>query len=231
MTKNDVQDYESICSELDRLSVLMLDAMKEYVDCKVMLENYIKTGSLHLAKARYIMGNKNVSSLQLPTEDCDILAQTRVSRAMQKSGSSESLVFELSRLSVKDEPEANGVKRRLSKANKECESNEKNETRSKNKSKHSKSTENLSSNDGKRSNHADESDQSPKVVSISKDPMKWFGVLVPQNMKYAQSNFCTALDYVVQCANIQSEMNLIRSKYLALIKLKQIHVDNKDQVE
>ncbi|KAG6456061.1 coiled-coil domain-containing protein 115 [Manduca sexta] len=38
------------------------------------------------------------------------------------------------------------------------------------------------------------------------NPLRWFGVLVPQNLHKAQSIFQNALNYVVECANVQLQI-------------------------
>lgn len=54
-------------------------------------------------------------------------------------------------------------------------------------------------------------------------PLHWFGVLVPQNLHMAQKIFQTTLSYVVECSNIQLQLeenmkniNALR-KYLNII--------------
>ncbi|XP_019871219.1 coiled-coil domain-containing protein 115 [Aethina tumida] len=39
------------------------------------------------------------------------------------------------------------------------------------------------------------------------NPLKWFGLLVPQNLHYAQKMFTQALQWVVQAANVQWKLN------------------------
>ncbi|KAL1138643.1 hypothetical protein AAG570_008705 [Ranatra chinensis] len=184
---------ESVCSELDELSVHMLYLMKEYIDCKVDIEDLVKSGSLHLAKSRYIMGNKSVSALQLPTEDRgEICAQTTLLTSKDKSGSMENITLELKRLSFGD-------------------------------SLLDKTSEGLKS-------RSKDKDQSPDCGESKKiqDPLKWFGVLVPQNLRHAQSCFNRAIDLVVQCVNIQLEMDSTKKKYEKYLKKKKLILAKKD---
>lgn len=39
------------------------------------------------------------------------------------------------------------------------------------------------------------------------DPLRWFGVLVPRSLQMAQEQFNTALNYVVESANISLKLN------------------------
>ncbi|BES96286.1 Hypothetical protein NTJ_09095 [Nesidiocoris tenuis] len=191
MTKD--SDYESVCRELDDLALQMLDQMKLYLDLLASMENSVKTGSLHLAKSRYIMGNKSVSVLQLPTEDSELSAQ-----ATLVTDKTERLTLKLANLNVSaDESnaeassEADGLKRR------------------KDKGKPSEPEENQ------------DAEESPKKKKdVMQDPLKWFGVLVPQNMRLAQLSFKTAVEIAVDLANVQLEMASIRKRYCSLLLKK-----------
>lgn len=55
------------------------------------------------------------------------------------------------------------------------------------------------------------------------DPIKWFGILVPQSMQLARDAFHKSIEYTCECANIQSSLWRTMSNIL-LIK-KQISLD------
>ena len=176
----DSGELTSVMKELDELTIRMLDLMKEYLHVKLTLQKVIKNGSLHLAKSRYIMGNRNVSALQLPTEDSnEFKAATKV--VSKKENSSDDVVFELSKLSIKDREKSV-------------------------RSRHSKKENDQTNNDNEH-----------KI----QDPLKWFGLLVPQNMRQAQVSFSEALEYVIQGANIQLEMDQLKVLYNLKLKKKQ----------
>ncbi|KAI4456699.1 coiled-coil domain-containing protein [Holotrichia oblita] len=52
------------------------------------------------------------------------------------------------------------------------------------------------------------------------DPLKWFGVLVPQNLHIAQNRFKQALIWIGEIANIQSRLNYNCNKLEGLRQLK-----------
>ncbi|KAF6209570.1 hypothetical protein GE061_015318 [Apolygus lucorum] len=192
---------DEVCKELDELSMRMLDLMKQYIDLKMTMEDHVKTGSLHLAKSRYIMGNKSVSVLQLPTEESELSAQTKV---VGSDGDVSDLKLELSKMSLSeensknardDDPQEDGLKKR--KGKKENDSGDK---------------DNKPSNDIK-----DEQNKSPKKRDAMQDPLKWFGVLVPQNMRLAQTSFNKAIEISIDLANVQLEMNSVREKFTTLV--------------
>lgn len=54
----------------------------------------------------------------------------------------------------------------------------------------------------------------------SSDPIRWFGVLVPQNLHYAQAKFKQALLWAVKAANTQSQLRAVCFKIGQLEDLK-----------
>lgn len=58
----------------------------------------------------------------------------------------------------------------------------------------------------------------PDIVN----PLKWFGVLVPQNLHKAQSIFKNSINYVVECANIQSQLNYNMDKINVIKKYREL---------
>jgi hypothetical protein len=57
---------------------------------------------------------------------------------------------------------------------------------------------------------------------LQHDPLKWFGILVPQTLKQSASSFGRAVEVAVESANIQNEIQgvLAREKYLRRLKVK-----------
>lgn len=49
-----------------------------------------------------------------------------------------------------------------------------------------------------------------------KDPVKWFGVLVPQNLRKSQKRFQESIYLAVKIANVQAELTSVLSKLKAL---------------
>lgn len=59
----------SICDNLDKLYMELLHLMHQEIEVKLELEKCMQDGELQLAKSRYIMGQRSVSRLQLPSEN------------------------------------------------------------------------------------------------------------------------------------------------------------------
>lgn len=58
---------KQVDDELDEISVRTIELMEDYCSTVGRVESCLRDGCVHLAKSRYVMGNRNVSDLQLPT--------------------------------------------------------------------------------------------------------------------------------------------------------------------
>lgn len=57
---------QQVDDELDDICLKMMQLMDDYCSSIGRLEHCLRDGCVHLAKSRYVMGNHNVSDLQLP---------------------------------------------------------------------------------------------------------------------------------------------------------------------
>jgi hypothetical protein len=175
-----IPNSESISNELDELSARILDLMNQYIVCKTNIENHIRSGCLDLAKARYIKGNRNISSLQLPSEDA--IGVTARYRVLSSTNDRDSVTtFEGVENEVEDLTEG---------------------------------LENVSLAD-----NDDSSSKARRVIRFSNDPLKWFGILVPQDLRQSKKTFENCLEIVIECSNIQSELIHCMQKYETLKKM------------
>ncbi|KAK9693161.1 hypothetical protein QE152_g34382 [Popillia japonica] len=152
-------DIDKICTTLDKLTLDTLTLMEEHVQLKLNLENSMNDGILNLAKTRYIVGQNNISSLQLPAEDSPEIEAIAVI--------------------------------------------------------HSEEDEKL----GYRTHDLEIIKKSENTSKIQ-DPLKWFGVLLPQNLHMAQNRFKQALVWIGEIANVQSRLNYNCNKLKGLRQLK-----------
>lgn len=58
---------KQVDDELDEICLQMVQLMDDYCSSIGRLEHCLRDGCVHLAKSRYLIGNRNVSGLQLPT--------------------------------------------------------------------------------------------------------------------------------------------------------------------
>ncbi|XP_062565826.1 uncharacterized protein LOC134228069 [Armigeres subalbatus] len=52
------------------------------------------------------------------------------------------------------------------------------------------------------------------------DPVRWFGILMPPTLQSARNKFCRALEYVVECGNVQIQLRNVLLNYEKLNKMK-----------
>ncbi|ELU08388.1 hypothetical protein CAPTEDRAFT_227696 [Capitella teleta] len=62
---------------------------------------------------------------------------------------------------------------------------------------------------------------SEECKPVRKDPLKWFGVLVPQPLRQCQQNFKKALETTCTIANLQQDLVDLKDKYCSLLKEKE----------
>lgn len=197
-------DILEVCRELDDLMIHALDLMEEQIKCKLQLQETMKSSCLNLAKARYIMGHNSISSLQLPTEEsAEIAAQRKVVSSVETKKNFEYMVFKLHTINPakmsSGEQEENSIRRKAGKDGSESK--------------------------GKEDLNCKKSEENGIVIAA--DPIKWFGYLVPQNLRKAQKGFHAALELVVQSANIQSELEATHKRCDKLLKLKTALITSK----
>ena len=59
---------------------------------------------------------------------------------------------------------------------------------------------------------------SPSSKATNHDPLKWFGVLVPQSLRQSQSCFSRATAAAVECAGLQSEILGLEARKKFLVR-------------
>ncbi|RVE70582.1 hypothetical protein OJAV_G00065940 [Oryzias javanicus] len=178
--------------KMDEKLFRFMDLLELLEKKRATLNSLIEQGWFSITKARYSMGNKQVSALQYASEmEPLVWVHTRAlendemqfftERNTQKSSreSSDEL------LSVEDiGPQEEGLRRR-------------NKTRKDTIKK--KDTEGAKTDKGSEVNSARKKDSNPQ-----QDPLKWFGILVPQPLKQAQSSFKQVIELSAEIAALQS---------------------------
>ena len=64
--------------------------------------------------------------------------------------------------------------------------------------------------------------KSKTTVQKNNDPLKWFGVLVPQPLRQSQQNFGRSLDIACQIVQLQSKLRKIQDNYKMELKKKSL---------
>ena len=189
----DLTKRQEVNDELDSLSYQLLVLSQDLIQVKLQLEEQSKLGFIGLAQSRKLMGGSNsVSHLQIPSEDStDFIARFKTKKEEQKcySGDATFDYFSLQDGNIDQLVE-------------ELDSD-------------------LVLNQRKKQDDTEETETNPcntkRNLPKAQDPIKWFGVLVPNSLRQTQGAFVKALELSVDCANIQNQIKstIERQKYLS----------------
>ena len=188
----DLTKRQEVNDELDSLSYQLLVLSQDLIQVKLQLEEQSKLGFIGLAQSRKLMGGSNsVSHLQIPSEDStDFIARFKTKKEEQKcySGDATFDYFSLQDSKIDQLVEELDSGLAIHQRKKQDDNEEE-------------------SNCGNTN----------KEITLVKDPIKWFGVLVPNSLRQTQVAFVKALELSVECANIQSQIQstIKRQKYLS----------------
>ncbi|XP_022199553.2 coiled-coil domain-containing protein 115 isoform X2 [Nilaparvata lugens] len=225
MATCDSSKMNELDMELDKRALKALKLMNELIASKLELEKSVKAGSLDLAKARYIMGNRNVSALQLPTpgEGADVAPLVTVHRAQTFQDSNNDSSME------------NTISLQLERVTLTTPSPDERARRSSQAALKKRTTEGRDADEQRplldEDDDEDKSVSSPRPDQAIQDPIKWFGVLVPQNLRQGQARFKQALDLVVHTANIQLELHATVTQFRKLLDTKRSMQSNLIQLD
>ncbi|XP_068588667.1 coiled-coil domain-containing protein 115 [Cebidichthys violaceus] len=186
-------------SELEESSVLLDEKLLRFMDQLELLEekratlnSLIEQGWFSMSKARYSMGNKHVSPLQYASEieplvcvhaktldsgEVDFCTERVTQKCCNEVGKDDGSIEDIG-------PQEEGVRRRI-KPKKDIAEKE--------------ASEETSSEKAPEVTPVRKSDQNPQ-----QDPLKWFGILVPQSLKHAQSSFKQVIELSAEIATLQT---------------------------
>lgn len=180
-----LSDLEHFSLEVDEKLLRFMDQLELLEEKRASLNALIEQGWFSISKARYAMGNKQVSSLQYasdiaprlcvntrPLENCEIKFST-----IEAQGQSDDLK------SVENiGPQDTGVRRR-----------------------------NTKKHDEKGEIQRAIPEQPQEILKAracspnpQQDPIKWFGILVPQSLKQAQTSFKQVIELSTEIASLQT---------------------------
>lgn len=183
---------DNIHAELDDIAMNLLNLSQDLINAKLALEEHAKSGFLGLAQSRKLMGGpSSVSHLQIPSEESDdFTARFKTTREDQTSDQGEINFnyFSLQDQNVQEIVEDLDSKLGIQKRKK----------------------------NGDEANGDDIKPVEQKNTNLAKDPLKWFGVLVPSMLRQTQKTFLKSLELSIDCVNIQSqiESNMARKSHL-----------------
>ncbi|KAM4012034.1 coiled-coil domain-containing protein 115-like [Anomaloglossus baeobatrachus] len=191
------ETLEDVNQRLDRMLLRVMDDLEDLKEKRQCLNGVIEQGWLCLSQSRYSMGNKSVSSLQYTPE------MTPSSFVQDSAADDGGTTFTAER--VQPETQDKVTERKLP------------EVEDIGAADHGLRHRGHKSEVPKASTK--EESEKPKSPGVN-DPLRWFGVLVPQSLRQAQSNFRQGILLAAEVASLQSSIDENRKKYRALLAQK-----------
>ncbi|XP_046362017.2 coiled-coil domain-containing protein 115-like [Haliotis rufescens] len=191
---------EEVSEKLDKNLLDFFDVLGQVYQEQAKLEQYMRDGFLNLSRARYSMGVKSVSATQLPDEMDPLLT-------ILVNGEKKDTKFEFLKTSIKTSKDSvkDETLRKRNVPNKLSDGD-------------TPEVETIgSAGDSSAAAKDESSEKKPGHV----DPLKWFGVLVPQALRRSQSSFQEASGLAVTVANLKLKLGNLREDYKTLLAEKQ----------
>ncbi|KAM9316843.1 coiled-coil domain-containing protein 115 [Gastrophryne carolinensis] len=184
---------------LDRLLLRLLDDLEALKEKREQLNGLIEKGWFCLSQSRYSMGNKFVSSLQYKQ---DMVPSVCVRDSISKDGVT---TFHVANITEPGQDGNKGAPREIEEIG---------------------AADQVLRHRGHRAASetpkplkSDEGNEKPKRPPTN-DPLRWFGVLVPQSLRKAQSTFSQGILLVAEVAGLQSSIDETRKQYQTLLTKK-----------
>lgn len=203
-----VTELEESSLLLDEKLLRFMDQLELLEEKRATLNSLIEQGWFSMSKARYSMGNKQVSALQYASEieplvcvharsldngKMDFCTERVSQKCSNESGKDDRSIEDIG-------PQEEGVRRRI-KSKKDITEKE--------------AGKDASSEKAPEVPPAKKSDQNPQ-----QDPLKWFGILVPQSLKQAQSSFKQVIELSAEIATLQTALSNARQDLMNSMKDK-----------
>lgn len=219
---------DKINEELDEIILQFFDTLESRMQLQANLDEQLKSGFLQMSRARYNMGIKAIGASQFNEKEMASLYSVDV---VDDNGSTNNKFLLNQQVLVDNKIDKNRQMEQTS-----IDKNNMSGLRKRNVCQQSEQTEKdsddnktvevetlgqrLNTEEVKVDNQAADNNNE-KAGTISKqDPLKWFGVLVPQSLRQSQSNFKQSVNTAVQIVNIQEKLLRLKEQYVELMKEK-----------
>ncbi|MBN3296882.1 CC115 protein, partial [Amia calva] len=201
---------------LDELTMQFMDQLESLEQKRERFNSLIEQGWFSISKARYAMGNKCVSALQYGNEMEPLVhINTRASEGGGVEFCTERLEPRSTEASKEDlstveeiGPKEEGIRRRKTAKPKDPRE------------------------DAVVSEEVPKDEQTAGQIGgplRSPDPLKWFGILVPQSLKQAQSTFKQVIELSAEIAVLQTQVTATREQLRRRRLEKQQLLQGKEQ--
>ncbi|CAL1290310.1 unnamed protein product [Larinioides sclopetarius] len=200
----EMEEFKILCKKLDELSITILKTLQSIMLERKYLDDNLKEGYINMAKARYLMRGQKIGIHQVNSSN--LTATLKISNYLDVDEGVKYLNYKLDEDSV-PQKDAN-LKFRTVNVEKELVAGQ------------------ISASDEVDSQYEDLKTSEDNMHSNSNDPLKWFGVLVPESLRNCQTRFkqsaCTALKIGSlhnKLGELQKEYKMLKSQKISLHSL------------
>lgn len=205
MSEIEENKMDTINGKLDNILVEFFETLGKLYKEQTNLENIMKNGFLMMSRARYNMGTKSVGISQY---ERNMKASKMVSMTTDDVNGRKTFEFvNPSDCTFDSSDESNELKESSGLRQRKNAASERVETLG-------PEGDQLISNDSNSKNCKIDNDP------IKNDPIKWFGVLVPQSLRQSQGYFKQATETVLNVSNLKMKVLDLKDKYKSLQKEK-----------
>ncbi|XP_033647916.1 coiled-coil domain-containing protein 115-like [Asterias rubens] len=196
---------EALCCELDDVTVHYFEILQQLSMVKQDMEISMQQGFMNLSKARNAMGRGQVGSLQFDQSKMSAQAMVYLSQDQDDKSYTD--------FQVEHEKELELKTTKIAHCSDVKKPREIPELKSQKKVSRKHCTDPSTS---KEQHFVHQQDEGKPVC----DPLRWFGILVPSNLRQCQSNFVQALHICSKVACLQSRLDSVKCEYARLQKKK-----------
>ncbi|XP_064611272.1 coiled-coil domain-containing protein 115-like [Liolophura sinensis] len=200
----------------DKGRQLMDDKVVDYFNtldslycCQQEFQDQLSAGFFNLSKARYTMGVKAVGALQFDERETTPLATINVN---SEGDTTDLFVLVREGSEVSSTNEESGKPRKRGQKCTNKDDTEKEDFDDMDWINDQIKKMGIGSLDGLPTE--------PKSKPVNQDPLKWFGVLVPQTLRVSQKSFQDAIQLAVEMANLRHKLLTIKNSYQELEKAR-----------
>jgi hypothetical protein len=206
MSEIEENKMDTINGQLDNILVEFFETLGKLYKEQANLENMMKNGFLMMSRARYNMGTKSVGISQY--DERNMKASKMVSMTTDDVNGRKTFEFvNPSDCTFDSSDESNELKGSSGLRQRKNVGSERVETL------------------GPEGDQLISNDSNSKNCKIDNDPIKWFGVLVPQSLRQSQGYFKQATETVLNVSNLKMKVLDLKDKYKSLQKEKHMLSD------
>ncbi|XP_064643306.1 coiled-coil domain-containing protein 115-like [Lineus longissimus] len=213
-------DYKSVCKQLDVLTNKYFETLETLLKTRSEFSETLKSGFFMMSKARYSMGAKSVGALQY--NDNDMTARYLVQVA--EDNAEDHKLEIVNGQNLPKESKARPVIENIGAQHQRGQLRKR--TMGKNDEGTGKDGDLSGLPDIQNMNISGENDEGTDKRSCDnlkwKDPITWFGVLVPQSLRQSQKDFQRGIEMCGDIVNLQEQLLSLKDDFHKLAAQKKL---------